>query len=86
MAADEGGNGKGASAPTGIVEASASAPRIGEADVAVAGFIALQPEPSPEESETLPEDERVRAAVELLRPEPTMSSSGGIVNLVIGTP
>ncbi|MGW7068795.1 DUF2637 domain-containing protein [Streptomyces sp. NPDC054855] len=54
---------------------SVSAPRDGEIDAAVAGQLALQPEQSPVEAEPLPEDERVRAAVELLRTEPTMSGA-----------
>ncbi|MFD4482772.1 DUF2637 domain-containing protein, partial [Streptomyces sp. NPDC058471] len=61
--------------PAAAAGVSATAPRDGEPDLAVAGQLALQPEPSPEEPESLPEDERVRAAVELLRAEPTMSGA-----------
>ncbi|MCX4673639.1 DUF2637 domain-containing protein [Streptomyces sp. NBC_01381] len=70
-----GGNAEAAPASAGAAEESASAPSDGETDLAVAGQLALQPEPSPEEAETVPEDDRVRAAVELLRAEPTMSGA-----------
>ncbi|MGW7276085.1 DUF2637 domain-containing protein [Streptomyces sp. NPDC054864] len=69
------GNSDRATAPSGSSGASASAPRDDEADLAVTGQLALEPEPSPPATETLPEDERVRATVEMLRNEPTMSGA-----------
>ncbi|MFE6986543.1 hypothetical protein ACFVBG_36040, partial [Streptomyces fimicarius] len=44
-------------------------------DHPVAGQLALEAEPEPEQEEQLPEDERVRAAVELLRSDPSMSGA-----------